>query len=178
MHTYRSWLKKVDGHNPRHPLPDADKIVIPGTQNLFDFSADYDDVLKARDEGGHIGKLFPSAAIGGMIVGLRPANQKRMAAQLVRTCGSGSHAGRTHVVRFPPTQYHVWVFIVPLIVVSIDKETDDAHQFSAYDPNEREKSGWVPVTFQPARGSFLMCHDEILRGGRTSTSTEIYSAGN
>src|SRR5256885_12764931 len=96
--TYRHLIRKVVASNPRHPLPAAQQIIIPGYSNLFTFSRARESLLK--EECGPACQSYFQRGHWRMVFPLSRSHQERMARQFA--CGLDS--GRVpvvHVVRFP-----------------------------------------------------------------------------
>jgi hypothetical protein len=159
---YRHLVRNVVASSLRRPRSPANQIVIPGYSNLFEFSRDYEQLLKDQCGGawhsycqrGHLRMIFPFTR----------SHQKKMAAQLVSRLQSGD-APVVHIVRFPKLS------INHAMVLFDFKETSEAIEFSAYDPNNAGEP--MPVTFLRTERWFSMPRTKYFTGGRVDLY-EIY----
>ncbi len=165
-HTYRRLIEKVVDSSPRHPLPSADRIVIPGYSNLFAFSCARGNLLK--EECGGAWQSYFQRGHWRMIFPLARSHQEGMARQFARGLESG-RVPVVHVVRFPSLS------INHAMVLFDRKETADEIEFSAYDPNEPEHP--VPITFNRRQKRFRLPSNRYFAGGRVDLY-EIYHRWN
>ena len=87
--TYRRLVHRVVATNPRYPLPDAEKIIIPGFAGLRQFSAARSSLL--QEECGGAWQSYVQRGHWRMIFPFTRHEQTKMAEQLVREI-NGQHA--------------------------------------------------------------------------------------
>jgi hypothetical protein len=160
--TYRGLIKAVVASSPRHPLPPAEQIIIPGYSNLFTFSRARGNLLK--QECGGAWQSYFQRGHWRMIFALTRSHQEAMARQFARGLDSG-HVPVVHVVRFPSLS------INHAMVLFDHKDSADQIEFSAYDPNNPEHP--VPITFNRQEKRFQLPTNKYFAGGRVDLY-EIY----
>jgi len=160
--TYRRLVRRVVSTDPRHPLPEWKKIVIPGYSNLRSFSRAEEPVLKAECGSGW--ESYFQRGHWRMIFPFSRREQQRMANQLVAHLGRNQPAV-VHVVRFPQ------LTINHAIILFDSKETADELQFMTYDPNNPEEP--VVITYDKARRTFNLPANNYFPGGRVDVY-EVY----
>ncbi len=153
--TYRSLIRRAVSSNPRKPLPDSQKIEIPGYADLRAFSLGQEQLLKAECGGawqsyfqrGHWRAVFPFSR----------RHQEQMAAQLLK-----------HLKENPPLVIHLMRFpsltINHAMVLFDAQETEKEIEFIAYDPNLPAKPR--TITYQRASRTFLLAPNDYFPGGR------------
>ena len=164
--TYRRLVRSVVSVAPRKVLPEEQKIVIPGYQNLFAFSEDWEHVLK--QECGGAWRSYFQKGHWRMIFPLTRAHQQRMSRQLMGSI-SRNRPAVVHVVRFPS------LAINHALVVFDAEETPEEIRFSAYDPNDPEKPSILTYSHRERR--FSLPRNPYFIGGRVDVY-EIYHAWN
>lgn len=163
---YRRLIRRVAGSSPRHALPDAKKIIIPGYPDLRTFSQACEELLKAECGGswesyvqrGHWRMVFPFSR----------NHQAQMARQLLSDLERHEPLV-VHVARFPQ------LTINHAMVIYEARETNGEIQFITYDPNRPAQ----PTTIMYDRGSktFSLPPNEYFRGGRVDLY-EVYGKWN
>ena len=163
---YRRLIDKVAKSNPRQPLAPDHQIVIPGYSNLFSFSSAQEALLKA--ECGSAMQSYFQRGHWRMIFWFTRSHQEHMARQLAGRLKEG-RLPLVHVVRFPSLRINHAMLIYDF------KETDEAIEFTAYDPNDPNHP--LPLTFNRAQKRFLMPPTNYFPGGRVDIY-EIFYAWN
>jgi len=161
---YRGLIDKVVKANPRHSVPPDHQIVIPGYSNLFGFSRGHDKLLK--QECGSVWQSYFQRGHWRMIFPLTRSHQEHMARQLAAHLKEG-RLPLVHVVRFPSLSINHAMLFYDF------KETDEAIEFTAYDPNDPKDP--LPLTFNRAQRRFLMPRTNYFSGGRVDIYEIFYS---
>lgn len=164
--TYRRLVHRVVAIDPRHALPDTEKVVIPGYTNLQSFSRAEERILKAECGGawrsyfqrGHWRMIFPFSR----------ANQARMAERLIADLKQ-NRPPVVHIVRFPQLTINHALLLFDI------KETEAAVVFSVYDPNKPDSP--KELTFDRVRRAFQFPANDYFPGGRVEVY-EIYRSWN
>lgn len=163
---YRRLIHKVVSANPRKPLPEHSKIVIPGYPDLRAFSGAQAELLKA--ECGSAWQSYLQRGNWRMIFPFSRHQQENVAEQLLLHL---KESGPTivHLVRFPQlTLNHA--------VVIFDAKADGKNlEFTTYDPNQPAEP--IPLTFDSASRTFLFPANSYFEGGRVDVY-EIYHRWN
>src|SRR5262249_25447787 len=149
--------------NPRNPVPEENKIVIPGYADLRTFSEAQEPLLKAECGGawesyfqrGHWRMIFPFTR----------GHQEQVAAQLLEHL----RADRpliVHLVRFPKlTITHAFVFFEA-------KEAENKIQFITYAPTQPAEP--VTITYDRAKSTFFLPANTYYPGGRVDVYEIFY----
>jgi hypothetical protein len=158
----RQLIRCVVSVNPRHHLPEAKKIIIPGYADLRSFSQAREKELKA--ECGGAWQSYFQRGHWRSVFSFSRANQQRMAQQLLRRLKTDG-APVLHLVRFPElTINHAVVFFDA-------KETEKEIQFLVYDPNLPAEPR--VITYQRANKTFVLPANDYFPGGRVDVY-EVY----
>jgi len=152
---YRRAIRRVISSNPRHSLPEAEKIAIPGYPDLRSFSRGEEKLLKSECGGrwrsyfqrGHWRMIFPFSR----------GHQERTARQLLSHVQGGGPVV-VHLVRFPQ------LTINHAVVLFGAMETDTEMKFDVYDPNRPERP--VSLTYDRATRTFFFLPNDYFPGGR------------
>jgi hypothetical protein len=163
---YRRLIRQVISISPHQELSEAEKIIIPGYENLYAFSQAQEQLLK-RECGGAWQSYF-QCGHWRMIVPLSRPHQERMAQQLAQSL-KGNRPPVVHVVRFPSLRINHALLLFGL------KETDQEIQFTAYDPNN--PSVPTQLVYDRRRQRFNLPANPYFAGGRVDVY-EIYHAWN
>jgi len=161
---YRDLIDKVVKTNPRRPLSPDRQIVIPGYSNLFSFSRAEEKLLKR--ECGRAWQSYFQRGHWRMIFPLSRSHQERMAQQLANRLKAG-RLPLVHVVRFPSLRINHGMLFYDF------KETNDAIDFTAYDPNDPLHP--LPLRFDRSQKRFLMPRTNYFPGGRVDVYEIFYS---
>lgn len=153
--TYARLVDRVIGVNPRKPLPEADRIVIPGYADLREFSAANEQVLK-----DHCGGAWQSYFARGnwrMIFPFTRRQQAKVARRLLEHFRP-DHPLIVHLSRFPQLSINHTVLIFGA--------TDSGNEirFDIYDPNE--PSHPTALVFDRSSRTFLLPATHYFAGGR------------
>jgi hypothetical protein len=160
--TYGRLIHRVVSIDPRHALPDSEKVVIPGYANLHDFSQAEEGTLKAECGGawhsyfqrGHWRMIFPFSR----------AHQARTAELLISDLKQ-NRPPVVHIVRFPQlTINHA------LVLLDV-KEIEGRILFSVYDPNKPDSP--KELAFDRASRTFNFPANDYFPGGRVDVY-EVY----
>jgi len=160
--TYRQLIRRVIASDPRRPLLESKKIVIPGYANLREFSRAHESLLKA--ECGGAWESYVQRGHWRMVLPFSRNHQEHMAEQLI------SHLRErplvVHVVRFPQLS------INHAVVVFDAKETEAGIDFVAYDPNEPANP--ITLLFDRATRTFALGPNNYFEGGRVDAYEILY----
>lgn len=162
--TYRKLVRRVARSNPRKPLPDAEKIILPGCPDLREFSAEHENLLKA--ECGGASRSYFQRGNWRMIFPFTRSGQKSVAEDLLASL-KRNWPPLVHVVNFPK------LAINHALLVFDAKETENEIRFAAYDPNDMSQP--ITITFNLAQRRFLFPQTRYFAGGPVNLY-EIYSA--
>ncbi len=164
--TCRRLVRRVARSNPRKPLPDAEKIIIPGYSNLREFSEAHESLLKA--ECGGAWRSYFQRGNWRMAFPFTRSGQKSVAEDLLAS-SKRNWPPLVHVVNFPK------LAINHALLVFDAKETESEIRFTAYDPNDMSQP--ITITFNRAQRRFLFPQTRYFAGGPVNLY-EIYSAWN
>jgi len=160
--TYRRLIRRVVSVNPRRPLPETRRIVIPGYADLRAFSDAQEKLLKAGCGGAW--QSYSQRGNWRMVSPFTRHQQQRMAERLQAHL-TPNHPLIVHLVRFPQ------LTINHAVVIFDVKETDQGLQFVIYDPNQPEKPG--TLQYERATRTFLFPANSWFPGGRVDVY-EVY----
>ena len=152
--TYRRLIRKVVSVSPRHRLPDAERIVIPGYANLRAFSQAHEASLKK--ECGGAWQSYVARGNWRMIFPLTRNEQDQMASQFLTHLES--HPVLAHVVRFPSLSINHSVLIYD------STNTPTGIQFVIYDPNR--PAAPAALNYDRASRTFTFPANAYFPGGR------------
>jgi hypothetical protein len=164
--TYRRLIRKVISVNPRKPLPETSKVIIPGYPNLRAFSEAHGPALKA--ECGGAWQSYAERGHWRMIFPLSRHHQELMADQL-RLHLRESGPVIVHILRFPQLTVNHAVMLFD------EKTTSSTTDFSTYDPNQPEAP--VTLTYDHETRTFSFPTNAYFQGGRVDVY-EIYHKWN
>ena len=162
--TYRKLVRRIARSNPRKPLPDAEKIVIPGHANLREFSEAHENLLKA--ECGGAWRSYFQRGNWRMVFPFTRSSQKSVAEDLLASL-KRNWPPLVHVVSFPE------LAINHALLIFDARETESEISFTTYDPNEMSQP--ITITFNRAQRRFLFPQTKYFAGGPVNLY-EIYSA--
>ncbi len=163
---YRRLVRKVVHSSLRKPLPPEQKVVIPGYDNLREFSRQHEHLLKA--ECGSAWTSYIQRGHWRMVFPFSRANQQSVASHLLETLAENRPA-IVHVAKFPQLS------INHALVVFACHETASNIVFQVYDPNEPS----APATLRYERGArtFFFPPNKYFRGGSVNIY-RVYHAWN
>jgi hypothetical protein len=159
---YRSSIRQVLAHSPRHTSGVEQRIVIPGFDGLRSFSAAFEPVLKA--ECGGAWRSYVLRSHWRMIFPISRRNQSRTAERLQQTIATDGTAV-VHLVRFPSLTINHGVMLFGSRVV------DGGIEFDVYDPNDPRKP--TRLTYHAASRTFTFPANAYW-SGRELNVIEIY----
>ena len=161
--TYRRLIRQVARSSARRPLPEEEKIVIPGYADLRAFSQQHERILK--EECGGAWQSYVQRGHWRMIFPFTRHQQERMAKQLLAHV-RGDWPVIVHVVRFPA------LTINHAIVIFEAKDAGEQLLFTAYDPNQVGQ----PLTLRYDRGTrrFSLPPSSYYPGGRVDVYEIFY----
>jgi len=162
--TYRKLVREVISRNPRRSCPDAERIVIPGYENLRAFSQAHEAVLKA--ECGAAWESYFLRSHWRMIFRVSGRFQEKMAEKLKRSLAKRGLA-LVHLYRFPR------ITINHGIVLYRFADSGQVIEFEAYDPNIPEHP--VTLVYEKNRRVFTFAPN-IYWGGGVLSVMEIFTA--
>lgn len=163
---YRELIRRVAKSNPRSPLSDSEKIVIPGYTNLREFSRAQEHLLK---EGcGGAWQSYLQRGNWRMVFPFTQNGQMDVAEKLMEDLKRGWPA-TVHAVTFPKLSLNHALLIFDA------KKQEKKIQFTTYDPNDPEQP--ITITFDLAAKEFFFPQTKYFAGGPVHIY-EIYSAWN
>jgi hypothetical protein len=127
---YRRLVRKVVSIDPSHPLPDSEKIVIPGYANLRAFSASHEKECK-EECGSWLQSYFQRGNWRIMFFFTR-GHQARTVEWLLDDLKE-NRPPVVHIIRFPQLSINHAVLLFDA------KETEKEIVFSVYDPNKPDE---------------------------------------
>lgn len=152
---YRRLVDRLIAVNPRRPLPEEKRIVIPGYRDLREFSAAHPDLLK-RECGGAWQSYF-ARGNWRMIFPFTRRQQARVAERLLEHLRP-DHPLIVHLCRFPQ------LTINHTVLIFAATQTDHDIRFDVYDPNVPSQP--THLTFDRATRTFLFPSNQYFFGGR------------
>jgi hypothetical protein len=152
---YRRLIRRVVSSDPRHPLPESKRIVIPGYPDLRTFSHEQEPLLKAECGSGW--ESYFQRGHWRMIFPFSRHEQSKMAAQLTAHLAQ-NHLAVIHVVRFPT------LTINHAVVLFDFNETQNEIKFVTYDPNNAAAP--VVITYDKTSRTFVLPENNYFPGGR------------
>jgi hypothetical protein len=159
---YRRLVREIVGRSSRAASAEESKVVIPGYASLFDFSREYDSLLKATC-GGASGSYWQRGN-WRMVFPFSRSGQAREASRLLE----GIRLGRpaiVHLVCFPSlTLNHA-------VVLFAAQEDDSSIRFQAYDPNSLAAP--LSLTFDKSSRRFQIPPTHYFVGGPVNVY-EVY----
>jgi len=161
--TYRQLIRQVVISSARHPLPESQKIVIPGYPDLRAFSEQHESLLK--DECGGAWQSYFQRGHWRMILPFSRHQQEQVAAQLLAHIQPGWPV-IVHLVRFPQ------LTINHAMVLFQAKESGNEIDFVAYDPNQPSQP--VQITYDRSTRTFSLPQSDYYPGGRVDVYEVFY----
>jgi hypothetical protein len=143
--TYRQLVRRVISTDPRHELNASKQIVFPGFANLREFSAAYEDLLKA--ECGSMWQSYFQRGHWRMILPFSARHTRKTVEQLVASIRR-NRPPLVHVAHFPRLQ------INHALLLYDAHEFEDRWELEAYDPNFATTPSKVLFYKQPAHFYF------------------------
>jgi hypothetical protein len=159
---YEGLIRKVMRSSARRPVPPSKRIVIPGYDDLYGFSQDWELELKAATGGGW--RSYVQRGHWRMIFPFPKAHQRSTALRLAKAARTGSPAV-VHLVDFPGLR------INHAVVVFAMEESRGKLFFETYDPNQPELSRWL--TYDQRAETFRYPVNNYFPGGRIKVY-EVY----
>jgi len=164
--TYRRLVKQVISTNPRYPLAEDERIIIPGYSDLRTFSHAQEAILKAECGSGW--ESYFQRGHWRMIFPFSRREQQHMADQITNHLAKNRPAA-VHVVRFPA------LTINHAVVIYNWKDTEDEIRFDTYDPNNCAAP--VVITYNKSSRTFYLPANDYFPGGRIDVY-QVYHRGN
>ena len=160
--TYRRLIRRVVSSSASRPLPETEKIVIPGYADLHTFSAAHEKLLKA--ECGSAWQSYFQRGNWRMIFPFSRQQQEETARRLL-----------AHLRESGPVLVHVFCFpklsVNHALLIFDATETATEIQFRIYDPNDPSAPG--TLTFDRADRCFVLPSNPYFYGGKVH-AYEIY----
>jgi hypothetical protein len=155
--TYRKLVRAVLSTNPRKPTSTEKAVTIPGFADLRSFSTEYAEMLK--DECGGAWQCYVQRGNWRMIFPFTLKHKSKTANRVVSRLQDG-HPVLVHLVCFPELTLNHTVLLFAA------KESDEAIQFQAYDPNNAMEP--LVITFDRKSRRFQMPPCSYFPGGPIS----------
>ena len=155
--TYARLVRAVVARNPRAVSPEARRIVVPGYDDLRQFSQ-----AEAAGLMANCGGMWQSYLLRShwrMILPVSRPHQQRMAEQLVRSF-TRRRAAIVHLFLFPQLTINHGILLYDLT------ETASGLRFSAYDPNQPAQP--TELTYQAADQTFYFPRKFYWAGGKVN----------
>ncbi|HYG33395.1 MAG TPA: hypothetical protein VEC99_01345 [Clostridia bacterium] len=164
--TYRKLVRRVVSLNPRKPVAEEDKIIIPGYPDLRAFSEAHEALLKA--ECGGAWQCYLQRGNWRMVIPFSRNHQEHAAREILSQIESNRPAV-VHLVRFPQ------LTINHAVLVYDSQETDSTIGFLCYDPNQPSMP--LSLSFDRRNRTFSLPPNEYFPGGRVDLY-QIYNRWN
>jgi hypothetical protein len=159
---YQDIIRSITGRSAFRPSAAADRIAIPGSASLRQFSAAHPDLL--RQNCGGAWQSYTQRGNWRMILPFTRRGQARMVVDLQKALASG-HLPIIHVVTFPRlTINHV------LLIFGVST-AGAGFEFHCYDPNICEKP--LVLVYDQAGRTFIFPRTHYFPGGKVNVY-EIY----
>jgi hypothetical protein len=152
---YRYLIRLVLDRSVRRWSAEANRIVIPGYANLYEFSRENEALLKA--EGGAAWQSFLQRGNWRMVFPFSARHQQRTAAQLIQAI-EANRPPLIHLVCFPETKR-----INHALLVFGWQTLGEQTEFLAYDPNQANRA--VRLFYVPAERQFRFQVTPYFAGG-------------
>jgi hypothetical protein len=155
--SYRRLVKRVVKTNPRKPLPESKKVLIPGFPDLHSFSLAHEDLLK--DECGGAWQSYFQRGHWRMIFPFSRGHREQTAVGLLAAVAEKTPAV-VHVLHFPK------LTINHALVVYDASVSPGEIAFKVYDPNQPE----VPAElyYDRVKQKFVLPRNHYFYGGPVS----------
>jgi len=163
---YRERVRQVIARSSRKSAQPGDRIEIPGYANLYSFSEEWADLLKA--ECGTATSSYFQRGHWRMIWPFSRHHQERTAEELLRALQM-NWPPILHVVVFPK------LTINHAVLVYDAEQTREGVRFLAYDPDEPAHP--IPVCYDRKEREFLFPENSYFPGGRVNVY-EVYCRWN
>ena len=137
-------------------------MIIPGFANLREFSARYEELLKANTQSRW--RSYLQRGNWRMVFPFGPGHQRNTAESLLASLGEG-HPPIVHVLDFPG------LAINHTLLLHGARSTATEVRFFAYDPNQPDRS--LVLRYDREQASFFLPRTRYFMGGRVS-AYEIY----
>jgi hypothetical protein len=160
--TYRRLIGEVIARNPRIPCEPENQIVIPGFANLHEFSSAREKLLKVGCGGAW--RSYVLRSHWRMVFPISREHQKRTAEDLFAAIQK-NFSPIIHLVKFPSLTINHGMILFDVM------ETENGLEFSAYDPNDREKP--ARLKFDHTAKKFFLPANSYWAGGELDI-IEIY----
>ncbi len=160
--TYRKLIHRIIANDPSHEITAAERIVIPGFTNLFDFSVGKRQLL--QEESGGAWRSYLQRGHWRIMVPFSRAGQEREA-RVLRQEILSHRPPVVHLVKFPQLTINHAVLLFDV------RETPAAIEFTTYDPYESTHP--VTLTFERATRQFSFGRNPYFIGGKVNVY-EIY----
>jgi hypothetical protein len=160
--TYRRLIREVVSRSPRRLSADADKLLIPGYDNLRSFSQAQAPLLKA--ECGGAWQSYFLRSHWRMILPMSRGHQERMI-RLLSEAFATRIAPIVHLVRFPQLTINHGIVLFDFA------ETGAEIRYAAYDPNIPDHP--AELIYDRATRTFLFPRNHYWQGGRVDV-LEVY----
>jgi len=157
---YARIIRRVIGTSLRQPLPEADKIVVPGYEDLRSFSTDHEKLLQGLCGGAW--RCYFQRGNWRVVFPFSRGQQSKMAERIqdeLRRHG----AVVVHLIRFPQLSINHAVLIFGC------KLGTESIEFDTYDPNDPSRP--VTITYDRSRRTFTLPTNSYFYGGRV----DVYS---
>jgi hypothetical protein len=160
--TLRALVRRIAQADPRRPVPEEDRLVIPGFANLRELSRARASLLK--EEIGGVVWSYTERGNWRMVIPFTRAHQQGTAERLVASL-ERNRPPIVHLVRFPR------ISINHAMLLFAYAESADSIRFQAYDPNAPDAP--VTLTYHRASRTFTLPRSSYFGGGRVDVY-EIY----
>ena len=159
---YRRLIHRVVSIDPRHALPNSEKIVIPGYANLREFSTAKEKLLKSECGGGW--QSYTQRGHWRMVFFFSRASQERTVIRLLADL-KDNRPPVVHLTTFPSLS------INHAILLFEAKEKENEILFSVYDPNNPDSP--KVLTYNRASRTFTFAANDYWPGGKVNVY-EVY----
>jgi hypothetical protein len=160
--TYRKLIRRVVDTTPRHALPEDQRIVFPGYQDLRSFSGAQERLLK--EECGAWWQSYVQRGNWRMVFPFSRKHQQQMAQRLLQDLQRHEPLV-VHIARFPQ------LTINHALVIYDAAEEPERIRFMTYDPNHPVEP--IEITYDRGTRTFELAPNDYFRGGRVDLY-EIY----
>jgi hypothetical protein len=160
--TLRTLVHRVAREDPRRPLPEEERVVIPGFASLRELSRARESLLK--EEIGGVLWSYTERGNWRMVIPFTRAHQRETAERLVASL-ERNRPPIVHLVRFPR------ISINHAVLLFAYAELPGSIRFQAYDPNAPDAP--TTLTFDRASRTFTLPRNSYFHGGRVDVY-EIY----
>ena len=151
---YSSLAQQIAERNSRCPSVEAERVVIPGFTNLFDFSRDRPELLR-EVVGGPVRSYFQRGN-WRMIFPIFKPQRENTSERLSEEIREG-RLPIVHVYRFPDVKLNHSILLYAV------EEEEGGLLFRAYDPNNAHRP--AELRFERERGVFVFERNQYFAGG-------------